>query len=218
MNLLTSLLVAVKAGAFVSPVSLVTYLLFNTLFTTFVIHFLYYRKSKRADYYFTYLLISASIFLIIFLLSGLKMKMGFALGLFAIFGIMKYRTVSMPVREMTYLFVLVSMSVINSMGTNHGWAVLICANLSLTIITFIAEKLLSRRKGVKYIKYDRIDLCKKSKREEMIADLTDRFELNITDVYIGRIDCLKDMALVKVYYIPDNNHEIDEEINKIPNE
>lgn len=146
------------------------------------------------------------------------MKMGFALGLFAVFGIMKYRTVSMSVREMTYLFVLVSMSVINSMGTNYGWPVLICANLSLSLLIFVAEQLLSKRKGVKYIKYDRIDLCKKSKRQEMLKDISERFELNITDVYIGRIDCLKDMALIKVYYIPENVHDIDEEINKIPNE
>ena len=85
---------------------------FNTLVTWCIIHFLYYPKSRRRDYYFTFMLISVSVFFLIFLLGGVKLKIGFALGLFAIFGIIRYRTESMPVREMTYLFVLIALSVI----------------------------------------------------------------------------------------------------------
>lgn len=150
------------------------------------------------------------------MLSGIKLKMGFALGLFAVFGIMKYRTVSMPVREMTYMFVLVTMSVINALGVNLGWNALIVANASLVLLITIAESIFSHRKGVKYIKYDRIDLCKKSKKAELIADIEERFELKVIDVFIGSINCLKDMALIKVYYEPDDNNNIDEEIVKFP--
>ena len=78
---------------------------FNLLVVSCIIHLFYYPKSKRRDYYFTFTLISISIFLMIFLLGSVKLKIGFALGLFAIFGIIRYRTESMPVREMTYLFV-----------------------------------------------------------------------------------------------------------------
>lgn len=213
-----SLLAAAGHLAQITSVSLLSHLLFNLAFVIFIIHCLYYRKSKRVDYYFTYLLISSSVFMIIFMLSGMKFKMGFALGLFAVFGIMKYRTISMPVREMTYLFVLITMSVINALGSSLGWDVLLTANVSLVVLITIAELVFAKRKGVKYIKYDRIDLCKKSKRAEMIADLEERFELKILDVSIGNINCLKDMALLKVYYEPEKGDCVDEEIAKVPRE
>ena len=88
---------------------------FNFLVTGIIIHLFYYPKSKRRDYHFTFTLISISIFLMIFLLGSVKLKVGFALGLFAIFGIIRYRTESMPVREMTYLFVIIAISVINAL-------------------------------------------------------------------------------------------------------
>lgn len=206
---------AVKAAAVLTPESLALHFLFNVALTFIVTHFLYYRRSKRVDYYFTFLLMSASIFMIIFMLSGLKLKMGFAFGLFAVFGIMRYRTESMPVREMTYLFVLIAMSVVNAMGTNLGWLLLGCANGLLILLIIVAEICFSHRKGVKYLKYDRLDLCKKSRREEMIADIEERFELKVISVHIGSINCLRDSALVKVYYEPDADDNIDEEIVKL---
>ncbi len=91
---------------------------FNAIVVTIIIHLLYYPKSRRKDYYFTFSLIAVSIFFLIFLLGGVKLKVGFALGLFAIFGIIRYRTESMPVREMTYLFVIIAISVINAIATH----------------------------------------------------------------------------------------------------
>lgn len=146
------------------------------------------------------------------------MKVGFALGLFAVFGILRYRTISMPVREMSYLFVLITMAVINALGTRLGWDVKFLANILFIVAIIAAEKVLSNRKGVKYIKYDRIDLCKKSKREELIADIEKRFELKVVNVQIGSINCLKDMALLKIWYEPEVDDMIDEEIQKIPKE
>ncbi|MBR2379415.1 MAG: DUF4956 domain-containing protein, partial [Paraprevotella sp.] len=92
--------------------SLLMYFALNTAVVFSIIRFLYYPKSKRRDYFFTFMLISISIFLMIYLLGSVKLKVGFALGLFAIFGIIRYRTESMPVREMTYLFVIIAISVI----------------------------------------------------------------------------------------------------------
>lgn len=92
---------------------------FNLLVVSCIIHLFYYPKSKRRDYYFTFTLISISIFLMIFLLGSVKLKIGFALGLFAIFGIIRYRTESMPVREMTYLFVIIAISVINALAVEN---------------------------------------------------------------------------------------------------
>lgn len=206
-------------GGGITALSLLLHLGFNLLFVWGIIHFLYYRKSHRQDYYFTFLLISVSIFMIIFLLSGIKMKVGFALGLFAVFGILRYRTISLPVREMSYLFVLITLSVINALGVRLGWSVLAVANISFVILIILADLILDhKRKGIKYIKYDRIDLCKKSKRNELIADIEERFELKVIKFQIGAVDCLKDMALIKVWYEPTEEDMIDEEIVKLPKE
>ncbi len=199
-----------------TPVEMCIRTLFNLLFTFGVIHFLYYRKSKRIDYYVTFLLMSTAIFMIIYLLSGIKLKMGFAMGLFAVFGIIRYRTISMPVREMTYLFVLITMSVINALGVDLGWPILILSNIVFVLLIIVCEIMFAQRKGVKYIKYDRIDLCKKSRKKEMISDIEERLGIKVINVYIGSVNFLKDMALVKVYYEPDEDDVVDEEIIKMP--
>ena len=94
----------------------------NMVVVVAIIRFFYYPKSRRRDYFFTFTLISISIFLMIFLLGSVKLKIGFALGLFAIFGIIRYRTESMPVREMTYLFVIIAISVINALSVQLSYA------------------------------------------------------------------------------------------------
>lgn len=101
----------------------------NMVVVVAIIRFFYYPKSRRRDYFFTFTLISISIFLMIFLLGSVKLKIGFALGLFAIFGIIRYRTESMPVREMTYLFVIIAISVINALSVQLSYAELTATNL-----------------------------------------------------------------------------------------
>lgn len=214
----TNLMLLLRVSSMLTPLSLLTHFLFNFLFVFMIARLFYYRKSKRIDYLFTFLLISSSLFLIVYLLSGLKLKTGFALGLFAVFGIMKYRTVSIPVREMTYLFVLVAISVINALCTNLGWTILFIANVLLFLLVFISEVGFKKRIGIKYIKYDRIDLCKKSKLQDMIADIEKRFELKVVTVHIGNINCLKDMALIKVYYELESDEFQDDEITKVQDE
>ncbi len=101
--------------------------LFNSVFIWIIIQKLYYPKSQRRDYYFTFALISVSIFFLIYLLGSVKIKVGFALGLFAIFGIIRYRTESMSVREMTYLFVIIAVSVINALAVTLSYGELSCS-------------------------------------------------------------------------------------------
>lgn len=218
MSMNAILLAAVKSAAEISVQNLLLQLSFDMIIVWGIIHFLYYNKSKRSDYYFTFLLISLSIFFVILLLSGLKMKIGFALGLFSVFGILRYRTVLMPVREMTYLFVLITISVLNALTTQLGWDVRLVYNVVFIIVLLISELLLKKRNGIKYIKYDRIDLCVKSKRQEMIADIEDRLGLKVLDIQIGSVNFLKDMALIKVIYVLDEDELIDDEITKMPKE
>ena len=177
------------------------------------------RRSRRADYYFTFALISISIFLMIYLLGSVKIKIGFALGLFAIFGIIRYRTESMPVREMTYLFVIISMSVINALAVSSDWLTLGVVNL-LFVVSCILGEMTSKLKhnACKYVRYDRIDLIKPAKANELKADLEERLGVKVIKVDVGSVNFLKDMTLLKVYYEPldDNEENTVDEMTKIP--
>lgn len=176
-----------------------------------VIGFFYYPKSHRRDYFFTFSLISISIFLLIFLLGSVKIKIGFALGLFAIFGIIRYRTESMPVREMTYLFAIIAISVINALATDLSVVELLVTNLLFIVSFWVFErKNWLRHRAVKLIQYDRIELILPQRRQELIEDLKRRTGLSIVKVEVGHIDFLRDAAMLKVYYDPEGN-----EINTI---
>ena len=173
----------------------------NTFFVFLLIHFFYYRKSRRLDYYFTFSLISISIFFLIFLLSSVKIKVGMALGLFAIFGIIRYRTETIPVREMTYLFVIISLSVINAIALNLSYAELLTANLIYVFAAWVLESYRGlKHMSSKLILYDRVDLAKPECMQELKEDLHKRTGLKIIRVEIGAINFLQDTAMLKVYY------------------
>ena len=179
---------------------------FNSVVMWIIIHWFYYRKARRRDYYFTFALISVSIFFLIFLLGSVKMKIGFALGLFAIFGIIRYRTEQMPVREMTYLFVLIAISVINALSTTISLAELILTNLIFIFCIWFSENnRWLRHVSNKLVQYDKIELIKPNKRDELIADLRERTGLNVISVEVGSIDFLRDTALLKIHYEDDEN-------------
>lgn len=177
---------------------------FNTLVTWYIIHFLYYPKSRRRDYYFTFMLISVSVFFLIFLLGGVKLKIGFALGLFAIFGIIRYRTESMPVREMTYLFVLIALSVINALAVTLSYAELLVTNLIFIVFIRVSEdnRWISHV-SCKLVLYDRIDLVLPERRAELIEDLQRRTGLTVVRIEVGAMDFLHDTVMLKVYYAAD---------------
>lgn len=178
----------------------------NSIVVGGIVGLLYYPRCRRRDYSFTFMLISISIFMMIFLLGSVKVKIGFALGLFAIFGIIRYRTEQMPVREMTYLFVIIAISVINALSTSFSWAELFATNALFIFSVSITEwsKWL-RHVSTKTIKYDRIELIVPERRQELLEDLTKRTGLNIIKIEIGDLDFLKDMAIIKISYEPENN-------------
>lgn len=174
---------------------------FNALVVTCIIHLLYYPKSRRKDYYFTFSLISVSIFFLIFLLGGVKLKVGFALGLFAIFGIIRYRTESMPVREMTYLFVIIAISVINALAS-HLVQALVANVLFIGWIWICESTKWLKHVACKLVLYDRPEMTTPARYDEMVDDLKKRTGLDIQRVEVGHIDFLRDTAMLKVYYIP----------------
>lgn len=174
---------------------------FNAIVVTIIIHLLYYPKSRRKDYYFTFSLIAVSIFFLIFLLGGVKLKVGFALGLFAIFGIIRYRTESMPVREMTYLFVIIAISVINALAS-HLVQALVANVLFIGWIWLCESNKWIKHVACKLVLYDRPEMTAPERYEELLADLKARTGLDIERIEVGHIDFLRDTAMLKVYYNP----------------
>ncbi len=174
---------------------------FTMLVSWIIVHFFYYRKSRRRDYYFTFLMFSAAMFILLFVLENIKLQIGFALGLFAIFGMIRYRTETMPVREMTYLFVIIALSIVNGLALNISYAELVLANLLLVVLTWVLESdRIIRHTSTKLVTYDRIDLIVPEKREELIADLEKRIGVKVKSVEVGAVDFLRDSAFIKITY------------------
>lgn len=186
---------------------------FNLLICWVIIQFFYYKKSRRKDYYFTFILFSVTIFFLLFLLQSIPMQIGFALGLFAIFGMIRYRTETVQIREMTYLFVIIGISVVNGLSMEVPYSSVIVANLLFVLIIWILESnRFLRHTSNKIILYEKINLIKPEKYNDLLADLKERTGLNILKVEIGHIDFLRDAAYLKVYYKAASN-----EINTIDN-
>ena len=175
---------------------------FNFLIILIIVRYIYYPVTRNKDYLFTYLLISLTVFLLCFLLDNVKLELGFALGLFAIFGIIRYRTDPIPIKEMTYLFLVIGISVINALANKKiSYAELLFANLIIVFVTFGMERLwLLRHETRKNITYEKIELIAPERRDELIQDLKDRTGLDVVRVEIRRIDFLKDTANLRIFY------------------
>lgn len=177
---------------------------FNLIVGLVIVRCFYYPKSRRGDYLLTFLLFSATMFLLIFCMENVKLQIGFTLGLFAIFGMIRYRTETIPVREMTYLFVIIGISVINGLALNISYAELLLANLLVILMLWALDgKCLRRGKkatSVKTVQYDRVDLIQPEKKEALVEDLAKRLGVKILDVEVGAVDFLKDSAILKVTY------------------
>ena len=181
---------------------------------------LYYKKSKRRDFYFTFIIIGVAIFFIvffmIFVLEDMKGKtgIGVGIGMFGIFSIMRYRTDAMPVREMTYLFVVLCLSVVNALASTMPLVELLVTNFVIIIVVWFFEHLL-KVVPCKLIQYDRLDLVKPDRREDLSEDIRERTGLDVITVEVGGIDMLRDMAVVKVYYRSQNRDVSNSVNNKV---
>ena len=190
------------AGILEAVMNLVKIFFFNLLVSFLIIQFFYYPKSRRMDYYFTFMMFSSAMCLLLFLMNNLSLEIGFTLGLFAIFGMIRYRTETVPVREMTYLFIIIAVSVINGIGADVPFLELVAANVLIILLIWLLESrgVFVRRTSVKLIIYDRVDLILPERRDELVEDLRKRTGLDIRDIEIGQVDFLKDTAWIKVTY------------------
>ena len=190
-----------------------------------IVNFLYFKKSRRRDFYFTFMIISVAIYFLVYLMMGMdrgKATMGVGLGLFGIFSIMRYRTDTMPVREMTYLFVVVCLSVVHAMssalgvddkgaltGTPLFELIVIDA---ITVVAIIVFECMLKVSATKLVQYDRIELIKPERREELKADLEERLGVKVLKVEVGAVDFLRDMAVLRVSYDGKNASDINNKL------
>jgi len=189
----------------------------NLLVCWILVHFFYYRKSRRRDYYFTFIVFSSAMLTLLYIMGNVEVGVGLTLGLFAIFGVIRYRTETVPIREMTYLFVIIALAAVNGLAPlyqiadlasnphyvlswgNVGVMALVNAIIVLLIWVLESESLV-KHTTTKLVLYDRIELIVPDKRSELIEDLEKRLGVKVDNVEIGHVDFLKDSAFIKVYY------------------
>lgn len=174
----------------------------NLLFLFITIRFIFYRNNRDKDYLFTFFMFNLMTFFICVLLRKVPMEMGFAMGLFAVFGILRYRTEALPIKEMTYLFIVIGLAMINAL-TNKSISmvellftdfVIVGVTLGIELIWF------NNHERSKTIVYEKIEMIKPVHNDELMADLRERTGLDVFKFTIGNVDFLKDVASIKIYY------------------
>lgn len=176
---------------------------FNFLVCWIIIRGFYFKKSQRRDYYFTFMMFAVTIFLIITLMDNMKMNVAYALGLFAIFGMIRYRTETIRIREMTYLFIVMGVSILNGQALTASYAELLMTNALIIAAIWIFEgSKHMKHLSEKVILYDKIDLVKHGREDELKADLQERTGLTIEKMEVGHIDYLRDVAYIKIWFKP----------------
>jgi len=186
---------------------------FNMIVAYVLVRCLYYSVARNKEYLFTLLLISSTVFLLCFLLENVKLQLGFALGLFAIFGIIRYRTRTIEIKEMTYLFIIIGVAVINALANKKvSYAELVFTNLAIITVTWILEKVWKLKHLVRRnVTYEKIELITPGRRKELIEDLEKRVGVKIEKIEVQRINFLRDTARLRVYYYAEGNGGIPKE-------
>ncbi|WP_346860908.1 DUF4956 domain-containing protein [uncultured Draconibacterium sp.] len=188
---------------------LVIRFILNLLVIFLVVQYMYARNSRRKDFYFSFLAVGTVVFLLSFLLNSVKLELGFALGLFAIFGIIRYRTDAIPIKEMTYLFVVIGISVINALANKKvSYVELVFTNSVIVFGLFLLEKrlMLKQEASIRLI-YEKIENIHDNKKDVLMADLKERTGINIKRYEIQKIDFLKDVADITLYYNVNGNDD-----------
>lgn len=177
----------------------------NLLVLFILIRLIYYPIHRKKDYLFTYFLFNILIFFLCVLLNSVKLSIGFAFGLFAIFGVLRYRTEQISIKDMTYLFAVITIAVINSLASKKvSITELVFTDGMILLVTLVLERVwLTRHEAMRQLIYERIDLIKPENRALLMADLHERLGVRVSRVEVGRIDLLRDTAQLRVFYYED---------------
>lgn len=196
---------------------------FNFLFTFAIVRYVYYPRTRRRDFLFTFILIGIVVFLMCFLLESVKLQLGFALGLFAVFGIIRYRTTTIPIKEMTYLFVVIGLSVVNALANKKvSYAELLFTNLIVVAATLFIEKFKNlENESFTKVLYEKIELVNPTRKHELMQDLENRMGIKISRIEISSLDYQKDIAKILVFFFKSEQtwaNQDDIEYSTISNE
>ncbi len=181
--------------------------LINIGFISIIIRSLYYRYSQKTEYVFTYFMVSLIVFFLCFTLQRFAIDLGMALGLFAIFGIIRYRTQTIEIKEMTYLFVVIGVSVINALANeNMSYVELLGVNMIIILAIYIMERYMITHNGIKgrSVIYDKLDNIKPENHEQLLQDLSDKTGLDVKNVKVDKVDYANQIATLTIYYSPNN--------------
>lgn len=176
---------------------------FNLLMVVIVGRYIYYSLQKNREYLFAFFTLNTVIFFVCYMMSSVQLSVGFAFGLFAIFSILRYRTTTVPIREMTYLFIFISLAVINALSTRQvSYGELFLINAVIAGLTYMLERhWFARSETAKYVIYEKIENLKPENHNLLLEDLRERTGLQVHRVEIGRIDFLRDIVHMRVYYV-----------------
>ena len=190
--------------------SLLLALLIDLVVTCIIVLGIYFPTEKDKGYVLSFFAFNISIFLIATLFSQVEISLGLGFGLFAIFSILRYRSDPLPVREMTYLFILMALPVIDVIMLGEDMIVeTVIANLAILAVFFVVEKTMGLRYEMrKSITYEKIELIKPQLYDALLADLRERTGLPVKRCEIGKIDFLHDVAEIKIYYQSDNENRL----------
>ena len=190
---------------------------FNFLISFYIIRYIYYPHSRKKEYLFTYLIFTIVIFFLCNLLSNVKLEMGFALGLFAVFGLMRYRTDAIPIKEMTYLFIVIGVSLINALANKKvSYAELLFTNFAIVALTyFLEKKWLMNVEYNKIIVYENMEFIKPENHNLLLEDIKKRTGIDGHRVTIDKVNFLRDVANIRVYFYKDINSQYPDDDNPI---
>ena len=176
--------------------------LLNLFFLTAVVKFIYYKRSQKKEYLFTFYLIGIVVFFLCFTLKKYELDLGMALGLFAIFGILRYRTQPLEVREMTYLFVVIGIAVMNGLSNKKmSYAEIIAANSIIVLALYVLERYWAKTEVFsKEVLYETIENIRPENHDKLKEDLEKRLGVTVTHFEIGNVNFLRDVAKITVHY------------------
>lgn len=175
------------------------------IFNFFIIYILakkiYFKFRRKSNILFALFLLNIIVFFVCYLLQSVQLSIGFAFGIFAIFSILRYRTTSVPIKEMTYIFISITIAIINSLTIlNSGYLLMVFTNVVIIAFVYIFEKKFIRNEAFRIVVYDKIELTKQEHQSELIQDLKERTGLEINRIEVTRIDFIRNIARIKIYY------------------
>ena len=179
---------------------------FNLLVAFVIIKLIYHRDYKGNDFVFTYFMFNTLIFFFAYILGNLDINMAFGFGLFAVFAILRYRTDPIPIKEMTYLFIVITIGVINALSANQVvFTELLFANFSIVLLTFLLERhwvnnLPDDGLSTKTVVYNDMEMIKPENHQALINDLAQKTGLSVISIKVGRINFIENHANIKLYY------------------